>query len=226
MRVLLFGASGMIGQGVLRECLLAPDVTEVVSVVRTKTASNPKVREIVSKDMYDLTPIKEQLRGVDACFFCLGVSSAGMSEDDYRHVTYDLTLHAARVLHDVSPGATFIYVSGRSTDSTEKGPTMWARVKGKTENDLLSLFDNAVMFRPGVIRPLHGIKPRSKAYRVAYAVLWPAIPVLQTMFPNDIATTEGIGLAMLEVARHGAPQKVLESAALIELGRKGAAAQA
>ncbi|HEY2512554.1 MAG TPA: NAD-dependent epimerase/dehydratase family protein [Polyangiaceae bacterium] len=224
MRVLLFGASGMIGQGVLRECLLAPDVTEVVSVVRAATPAATKLREIVAADMYDLTPIKDQLRGIDACFFCLGVSSAGMNEADYRHVTYDLTLHAARVLHEVSPGATFIYVSGRSTDSTEKGSSMWARVKGKTENDLLGLFSNAVMFRPGVIRPLHGIKPKSKAYRVAYALLWPAVPVLQMMFPNDIATTEGIGRAMLEVARHGAPQKILESQALIELGRKGAAA--
>jgi uncharacterized protein YbjT (DUF2867 family) len=213
MKVLLFGATGMVGQGVLRECSLASDVTEIASMVRTPTASlAPKVREIVAPDMYDLSAYKADFAGVDACFFCLGVSSAGMKEDAYTKVTYDLTLSAARTLHEVSPDATFIYVSGQSTDSSEQGKSMWARVKGKTENDLMKVFTKAYMFRPGIIRALHGVRPRNNVYRYAYAVLWPIIPVIKLFAPGIVLDTEKIGLAMLAVARKGAVKNVLEVA--------------
>src|SRR5262245_56335881 len=153
MRIVLFGATGMIGQGVLRECLVEPAVTEVLAVGRSATGrEHPKLREVTHADLADLTPIEAELRGYDACFFCLGVSSAGMSEDTYRHITYDYTMAAARVFAAQDPDATFIYVSGAGTDSTEQGRTMWARVKGKTENDVLALLPNAYMLRPGYIQ--------------------------------------------------------------------------
>jgi len=149
MKVVLFGATGMIGQGVLRECLLAPAVTEVLTVGRAPTGKqHAKLREVTHADLGDLTAIEGDLRGADACFFCLGVSSAGMSEDAYRRITYDYTMAAARVFAALDPEATFVYVSGAGTDSTERGRSMWARVKGKTENDVLALLPNAYMFRP------------------------------------------------------------------------------
>lgn len=219
MKVLLFGATGMVGQGVLRECVLAEDVTEILSVVRAPTSPSPKVREIVAPDMYDLSSFKGDFAHVDACFFCLGVSSAGMSEADYRKVTYDLTLGAAKLLRAASPNATFVYVSGQSTDSTEKGSVMWARVKGKTENDLLALFEKAYMFRPGAIRAMHGIRPRGRAYRLAYTVLGPLLPIAQSLFPNAVASTEIVGRAMLHVARNGADKRILEPGDIIALGK-------
>ncbi len=212
MKVLLFGATGMIGQGVLRECLLDPEVASVVTVGRSKTGQeHAKLREIEHKDLADYTAIADQLRGFDACFFCLGVSSAGMDEATYTRITYDLTLAAAEALAKASPGMTFVYVSGRSTDSTEKGRTMWARVKGKTENALLRLpFQAAYMFRPGFIQPLHGIRSKTPVYQAVYTVLGPLTPLLKAMFPKAVLTTEQIGRAMLVVAKRGAPKKVLE----------------
>src|SRR3984957_1469972 len=159
MNVILFGATGMVGQGVLRECLLAPDVQRVLSIVRSPSGQqHAKLHEIIPTDFYDLSSIESELSGYDACFFALGVTSAGMAEQQYRHVTYDLTLAAAKPLARLNPGMTFVYVSGAGTDSTESGSTMWARVKGKTENAILHLpFKAAYMFRPGLIQPLHGI---------------------------------------------------------------------
>jgi len=213
MKVILFGASGMVGQGVLRECLLDPDVELVLSIVRAPTGRvEPKLRELVQKDFFDFSAVENDLAGYDACFFCLGVSSAGMKEADYRRVTYDITLAAAPVLARLDPDMTFIYVSGTGTDSSEKGSSMWARVKGKTENDLLRLpFKAAYMFRPGGIVPLHGVKSKTTFVRVLYAVLGPVLPTLYTLFPKYVTTTEQVGRAMLKVAKQGAPKSILET---------------
>jgi uncharacterized protein YbjT (DUF2867 family) len=213
MNVLLFGATGMVGQGVLRECLLDPDVEKVVAVGRSATGQrHPKLREIVHKDLLDFSAIESELTGFDACFFCLGVSAAGMTEEQYQRVTYDITLAAAQTLARLNPGMTFIYVSGSGTDSTEHGRIMWARVKGKTENALLRLpFKAAYMLRPAGIQPLHGIKSRTKLYRAFYAVSGPIFPLLKALFPNYVTTTEHLGRAMINVAKQGAPKPVLEA---------------
>ncbi|MFO0755726.1 MAG: NAD-dependent epimerase/dehydratase family protein [Byssovorax sp.] len=212
MKVILFGATGMIGQGVLRECLLDGDVTEVLSIGRSATGEkHDKLREIVHADLFDLSAIEGDLAGYDACLFCLGVSSAGMSEADYRRVTFDLTLSVARTLLKTSPGMTFLYISGAGTDSTEKGSSMWARVKGETENALLALpFKSSYMLRPGLIQPLHGVTSRTKLYRAVYAVLSPLSPLFRAL-PGLATTTERLGKAMLIVARQGAPKRVLET---------------
>ena len=201
----------MVGQGVLRECLLDPGVEKVLSIGRSATGQqHAKLREIVHKDVADLAPIEDDLRGYDACFFTLGVSSAGMKEADYRRITYDLTLGAARTLAALDPEMTFIYVSGAGTNS--QGRSMWARVKGETENALLRLpFKAAYMFRPGFIQPLHGIKSKTALYRIPYAILGPFNSLFLKFFPKYATTTEILGRAMIKVARHGAPQKVLES---------------
>jgi uncharacterized protein YbjT (DUF2867 family) len=212
VKVVVFGATGMIGQAVLRECLLDPSVTEVVTVGRTVTGKqDPKLREIAHADLFDLAPIRADLADADGCFFCLGVSSAGMSEDAYRRITYDLTMAAANLFADAKPDVTFVYVSGQGTDSTEKGRTMWARVKGKTENDVLALLPNAYMFRPGYIHPMNGEKPRSRVYALLIPVVRPLYPVLRRLMPKSTTTTENLGRAMIRVARGGAPQRVLES---------------
>ena len=181
----------MVGQGVLRECLLDPSVEHVLSINRSPSGQqNAKLTEIVHKDFFDFSAIESQLTGYDACFYCAGPSAAGMTEDDYFHATYDMTLAAAQTLAPVNPGMTFIYVSGAGTDSTEKGRTMWARVKGKTENALLRLpFKAAYMFRPGVIQPLHGIQSRTSGYRIFYAVTKPLLPLLRWLLPQYVTTT-------------------------------------
>jgi uncharacterized protein YbjT (DUF2867 family) len=214
MKVILFGTSGMVGQGVLRECLRDPGVERVLSVARTAGAEqHEKLREIVHANFFDFTAIEPELAGYDACFFCLGVSSAGMSEKDYRRVTWDITMAAAEALVRRSPAMTFIYVSGAGTDSTERGRSMWARVKGETENALLKLpFRAKVMFRPGIIQPLHGIKSKTRLYRALYAVATPLYPVLRAISPRFVTTSENVGRAMLRVARSGAPKPVLENA--------------
>ena len=219
MRVILFGASGMVGQGVLRECLLDSEVTTVLSIVRSPTGQqHAKLREIVHKDFFDFTSLESELAGFDACFFCLGVSSAGMSEESYRRVTFNITLAAAKTLAKLNPSMTFIFVSGAGTDSSERGRVMWARVKGQTENALLGLpFKAAYMFRPGVIVPLHGIKSRTMIYRVPYAVLGPILPLLKRLFPKYVTTTEKLGRAMLNAAKSGAPKAILESADINQL---------
>jgi uncharacterized protein YbjT (DUF2867 family) len=216
MKVLLFGATGMVGQGVLRECLLDADVESVLCVGRSASGasepSHPKVRTLVCADLTDLAPVAEQLKGYDVCLFCLGVSAAGMSEADYRRVTYDLTLSVARALIAASPSITFEYVSGESTDSSERTGAMWARVKGATENALLAMpFKASYMIRPGFIRPLHGIRSRTAAYRAIYAIASPLYPLLKALFPDKMTTTERLGRAMLIVAKQGASKRVLET---------------
>src|SRR5271170_2511680 len=188
MNVILFGASGMVGQGVLRECLLDPDVQQILSIVRTPTSQHhAKLRELVHTDFFDYSTVEPELTGVDACFFSLGVSSAGMAEAQYKHLTYDLTLAAAATLAKLNPNMTFIYVSGAGTDSTERRRSMWARVKGKTENDLLKLpFCAAYMFRPGFIQPLHGIRSKTKLYQFLYNILNPIFPLVKAAFPRHV----------------------------------------
>jgi uncharacterized protein YbjT (DUF2867 family) len=205
MKVLIFGATGMVGQGTLRECLLDPDVTRVVTVGRAATGQkHPKLRELVARDLYDLSPLSSQLEGFDACFFTLGTTAAGKTEAEYSRITYDLTLSIARTLLPLNPAMTFIYVSGSGTDSTERGRVMWARVKGRTENALLALgFRAAYMFRPGLIVPMHGITSRTTLYRVLYAVMSPLVPLIRAAFPDSVTTTERVGRAMLAVARNG-----------------------
>jgi uncharacterized protein YbjT (DUF2867 family) len=223
VRVILLGATGMVGQGVLRECLLDPEVKSVLTIGRNATAQrHEKLHEIVHQDLADLSAIEGKLSGYDTCFFCLGVSAAGMKEETYRRVTCDLTISVARVLSRLNPGMTFIYVSGAGTDSTERGRTMWARVKGKTENALLQMpFKAAYMFRPAYIQPLHGIRTKTKWYGVVYAIVGPLYPVWKLLFPKHVTTTECVGRAMLNVAKRGAPKSVLESQDISSVCRDG-----
>jgi uncharacterized protein YbjT (DUF2867 family) len=212
MKVLLFGASGMVGQGVLRECLSAYDVTLVRAIGRAPlTQTHAKLESVVRADLFEWAGAEAMLSGFDACFFCLGVSSGGMSEAAYTKVTYELTLAVAQAFAKANPGATFIYVSGAGTDSSEQGRSMWARVKGRTENALLALPLKAVMFRPWGIQPMHGITSRTLSYRVLYTLLSPITPLLRAAFPRFITTTERLGRAMLVVARQGSAKPVLEN---------------
>lgn len=226
MRVILFGATGMVGQGVLRECLLDRGVEAVLSVVRR--ASGPalgrkseKVTELVTDNFYDFSAYAGAFAGYDACFFCLGVSSWGMKEPEYRRVTFDITMAAARTVVEANPvasgGTTFVYVSGAGTNAI--GRQMWARAKGETENTLLSMpFKGAYMFRPALIVPMHGIQSKTGWYRTVYSVMKPALPMLVEAFPKYVTTTEQVGRAMLEVARNGYPKQVLESMDIAGLG--------
>ena len=224
MNIILFGATGMVGQGALRECLLAPDVERVLAVGRGATGqAHEKLREIVRDDLFDLSAVEGELAGYDACFFCLGASSAGMSEAAYRRVTYDLTMAVAGALAKQNPGMTFVFVSGAGTDGSEKGGIMWARVKGEAENAVARLpFKATYAFRPAFIQPLHGIKSKTKLYRAAYVATVPLFPALKALFPKYVTTTEEVGRAMLEVARRGAPKRVLENADISALAREAA----
>lgn len=211
MKVLIFGATGMVGRGVLLECLRDPGIELVVSLGRAPTGTTDgKLREIVHKNFADFSGIEESLSGFDACFYCLGVSSAGMREADYTRITYGYTMAAAEPLSRLNPSMKFIYVSGVGTDSTEKGRTMWARVKGRTENALLKLSFEAYMFRPGFIEPMDGIQSRTPVYQKIYAVARPLFPLLRRTFPNHVLTTRQIGRAMINVAVSGFATRILE----------------
>jgi len=214
MRVILFGATGMVGQGVLRECLLDPGVERVLAVGRTATPQrDEKLHDLVVDNFLDFSAVERELSGYDACFFCLGITSAGMTEADYRRVTYDIALAAAQTLVRINPGMTFVFVSGAGADSTGRGRVMWARVKGQTENALLALpFKGVYVFRPAAIQPLHGIRSKTAWINAAYAVLGPLYPVFKHFVPDYVTTTEQVGRAMLAAARRGAPKRVLENA--------------
>lgn len=218
MKVILFGASGMVGQGVLRECLRDAVVTEIVAVVRTPLGrSDPKLREVVHGDFTDFSAIEPEMAGADACFFCLGVSSAGMSQARYSRITHDYTMAAAYSLLRINPSMTFVYVSGVGTDSTEQGRSMWARVKGRTENALLKLPFKSYMFRPGFIQPLDGIKSRTAIYRAIYGIAVPLIGLWKALSPASIVTTEQVGKAMIKVARDGYSRPHIEPADIHQL---------
>ena len=219
MKAIIFGATGMVGQGVLRECLLDPEVESVLTVGRTQTGQlHAKLKEIAHKDFADFSSITQSLTGYDACFWCLGVTSAGMSEQDYKRMTYDYTIAAARVLVKQNPAMTFIFVSGTGADGTEKGRTMWARVKGKTENEILRMpFKAAYVFRPAYIQPLHGIQSRTKLYRTLYVVIAPLYPLIKLLLPGHATTTEELGRAMIKVAKNGVTKHVLESSDIAKI---------
>jgi uncharacterized protein YbjT (DUF2867 family) len=219
MKVILFGATGMVGQGVLRHCLLDPEVESVLSIGRKPSGvSHPKLRDLVRSDMFDFKVSAEELNGYDTCFFCLGVSSVGMNEAEYTHLTYDLTLGWAQALVRVNPAIRFLYVSGMGTG----GKSMWARVKGRTENDLISFLPESIMIRLGALRPMHGERSKSTGGGVLLTVMSPFWPILQWLWPNGVITTEELGRAMILAARNGGPKRVLESADLVALGRRGA----
>ncbi len=218
MNVILFGATGMVGSGVLRGCLLDPDVEFVLSIGRSPSgAAHPKLRDLVRTDMFDFNVDAGELNGYDTCFFCLGVSSVGMSEADYTRLTYDLTMGWARVLARKNPAMRFLYVSGMGTG----GKAMWARVKGRTENDLLALLPAAIMIRLGALRPMHGERSKTTGGNVLLTVLSPLWPILQWLWPNGVITTEELSRAMILAARNGGPKRVLENADLVALGRRG-----
>jgi uncharacterized protein YbjT (DUF2867 family) len=214
MKVVIFGATGMVGKGVLLECLDDARIERVLLVSRQAVdVKHPKVLDLVHQDFFDFGNIRPQFVDLDACFFCLGVSSVGMRESEYYHLTYELTLAAATALAAATDRRlTFCYVSGEGTDSTELGGTAWARIKGKTENALLRLpFKAAFMFRPGYIQPLKGVKSKTGWYQVIYNVMGPFYPLLRRLLPGYVTTTANIGRAMIHVAAAGCSQSVLFS---------------
>lgn len=208
-RVIVTGTTGMVGKGVLYECLDHNDIEEVLVINRSSVGvTHPKLKEILHKDFFDLSTIREQTQGYDACFFCLGVSAVGMSEDLYTKMTYDLTIHFAETV--INPNMTFIYVSGTGTDSTEKGRTMWARVKGRTENVILGMpFKKAYMFRPGVILPKKGIQSKTGWYNTLYKITRPLFPLLEKL-PSVTDTTK-LGRAMINCVLNGSDKTHLEN---------------
>jgi uncharacterized protein YbjT (DUF2867 family) len=221
MKVLIFGATGMVGQGVLRECLQASDVELVQTIGRAPTGQqHPRLRETVHAEMWHYESIEAELADYDACFFCIGVTSSGVNEKSYLHLTYDMTLAAAQALARANPRMVFVYVSAAGADSSEKSRIMWERVRGKTENALLKLmFRGVYIFRPGMIQPLDGIKSKTTAYRIFYSLTKPLLPLLRAAMPRHVLTTRQIGRAMLAVVRNGAPKRVLESADISLLGK-------
>lgn len=215
MKAILFGATGMVGQAVLRECLRDDDVEAILVIGRTSTGlTHPKLREIVQKDLFDPAALAgADLRGYDACFFCLGVSAAGMNEANYTRLTYDLTLGWARVLARINPDLTFIYVSGAGTG----GKAMWAQVKGRTEEALLALFSSA---RLAMLLPMNDEVSKTRWTRISYSIFRPLLPLIRAVAPGAVITTEELGRAMIRVAREGAPKRVLENRDLRALGAK------
>ncbi len=206
MKVVIFGATGMVGMGALLECLDDERVDSALAVTRHPLGvDHPKLREIIHQDFFEFGGLRPQFAELDACFFCLGVSSVGMSERDYYRLTYELTLAAATALADATAGRlTFCYVSGEGTDSTESGRSAWARVKGKTENAILRLpFKAAYMFRPGYIQPLRGIRSKTTWYQAIYSAIGPLYPVLRRVLPGFVTTTTNLGRAMIQAAAGG-----------------------
>ena len=198
----------MVGQGVLRECLHDYGIESVLAIGRTSLGlSHPKLKELLRNDLFEFGGVAVELQGYDACFFCLGVSSAGMTEAEYARVTYDLTIGWANELARINPAMTFIYVSGAGTG----GKSMWAQVKGRTEKALLQLFPNSYMFRIGALRAMHGEISKTRWTRILYSVSRPLWPLLLAIAPGALISTEELGRAMIHVARAGAPMRVLEN---------------
>ena len=215
---IITGATGMVGEGVLLECLAHPDVERVLVINRKPGGvSHPKLREIIHADFFNLTPLAADLAGYNACFFCLGVSSVGLSEADYKRFTYDLTLHAGQVLAAANPDMTICYVTGKGTDSTEQGKVAWARVKGATENALMRLFKNAYMFRPGVMQATSGQKNLKSLYRV---FAW-VYPIGRALYPSGFCTLREVALAMIRIAGEGYRKRIIDVEDIVELASPG-----
>lgn len=222
MNVLLFGATGMIGDGVLHECLSNTRVNSVLAVTRSPlTTTHPKLRERRRTNFLDFADLSDELSGMDACFFCLGVSSAGLTETRYRELTFDITLAAATALAMARPDAAFCYVSGEGTDGSGSGRIMWARIKGETENALLRLPLNAFMFRPGFVRPRPGVRSKTRVYRIFYSLLLPLYPLLKRVASAHVTTSESVGRAMTAVVTSGYERRVLENTDINELAASG-----
>lgn len=217
VRAIITGATGMVGEGVLLHCLNSPQVEQVLILNRRPGGfTHPKLKEIIVADFYNLSPVKEQLKGHNACFFCLGTSSVGMNEADYTRVTYDLTMHVGQTLSALNPDMTFCYVSGSGTDSTEKGRVMWARVKGKTENDLMKLpFKQVYAFRPGFMKAVEGQKNTLKAYNY---LAW-TYPLFRAVAPAYACTLDEVGQAMINTVTKGYPKKVIEVKDMVLLAK-------
>ncbi len=217
INAIITGTTGMVGEGVLHECLLDPQVESVLVINRRPGGvQHPKLKEVIHGDFFDLSAIEEQLRGYNACFFCLGVSSVGMSAEDYYKMTYTLTMHVVETLSRLNTDMTFCYISGAGTDSTEKGRSSWARVKGKTENDLLKLpFKQVFNFRPGFIKPTPGLKNTLKPYRY---LGW-LFPIGRALFPGGFCTLREIGLAMIHCVSLGSERRIVEGKDIIALAK-------
>jgi uncharacterized protein YbjT (DUF2867 family) len=216
MRVLITGSTGMVGEGVLLECLKHSGVDQVLVINRKPGGvTHAKLREIIHSDFFDLKPIEQQLTGLNACFFCLGVSSVGMSKEEYRRLTYDLTLNVAQLLAKLNPVMTFCYVTGAGTDSSEQGSVAWARVKGATENALMRLFKQAYMFRPGFMKATQGQKNVKSYYKL---IAW-LYPIGRSLYPAGFCTLEEVGLAMIKTAIKGYPKQLLEVKDIVALAK-------
>ena len=210
---MLFGATGMIGSGALIECLGHPDVERVLAVGRRSCGvEHERLEELIHGDFLDYSDVRDRLRGYDACLFCLGVSAAGMSEAEYTRITHDFTIAAAEAIREASPGSTFCYISGQGADSSEQGRVMWARVRGRLENRLLAMGPGATwIFRPGYVQPAKGVTSATKLYRTLYRIVGPLFPLFSRVIPNQVTTTERIGLALIRVVRDGAPSNTLRN---------------
>lgn len=216
IKTIITGATGMVGEGVLLECLNHPEVEQVLAINRKPGGvSHPKLREVIHPDFFRLAPIESQLAGFDACLFCLGVSSVGLSPEEYQRVTYDLTLNVAQLLAKLNPEMTFCFVTGAGTDSSEKGRVAWARVKGATENALLRLFKKAYMFRPGFMKATAGQK-NVKSYYKYFAWLY---PIGRPLYPSGFCTLREVGRAMINAARKGYPKQILNVKDIVELAK-------
>ena len=222
LKIIITGATGMIGKGVLLECLDHPDISEVLVIGRNPVGiQHARLKEWIHPDFNDFSILKNKLNGYDACFYCLGISSAGMKENEYNNITYSYTLSLAKTLIEINPGMTFNYVSGEGTDSSEKGRMMWARIKGKTENELTRLgFKQAFMFRPGLIIPKRGIRSRTRSYRFFYDYFMWLIKIIKTIAPKAVVDTSQIGLAMINSVLKGYSAIVLKPADIISLANR------
>jgi uncharacterized protein YbjT (DUF2867 family) len=219
MRAVIFGATGMVGQGALRECLRDSDVDRVASVVRAPSGKqHDKLHEIVHKDFLNFTAIEKELTGLDACLYCLGVTSTGITEEAYARITYEFTIAAAKTLLRLNPEMAFVFVSGSGTDSTERGNVMWARAKGKAENAVLALPFRAVyVFRPAMIQPLDGIESKTASYRTLYKLTSPLLSVARRFWPQYISTTQELGRTLLAAAKRGTGKRVVEARQIREV---------
>lgn len=222
MNVIITGASGMVGKGILLECLDHDSLQNILVIGRNPLGiKHPKLKELIHKDFTDFSKVKDQLANYDACFFSLGISSVRLNENEYKRITYDFTLSLAKTLFEINPQTTFNYVSGVGTDSSEKGRSMWARVKGKTENDLINLgFKQAFMFRPGAIFPLRGIKSRTKSYQFLYDYFMWLLKLIKAVSPNSVVSTTQIGLAMINSVQKGYSKMVLKPKDIIDLANQ------